>query len=146
MEIFTKFNRFFVEWADYIGTAVRFLLNILLIIIVLALAVGVFKTGEDLVNSLNRPLESLLQNLLVDIVFIVALVEISITVLNYLKEGKVHVRYIVDTILIIMLNEVVGLWFTKPKFMEVASLTLIVFVLAAVRIMVTKFQPEDKSP
>lgn len=134
----------FTELAVYIGTIIRALLNLLLLVITAALAIGVYKTGYDLFTSLNKPLETLLQNILVDIVFIVALVEIAITVIGYLKDGKVHVRYIVDTILIIMLNEIVGLWFTKPKPVEAATVVGIVLALAVVRVMVTRLSPRDE--
>jgi len=81
--------------------------------------------------------------MLLDTVFIVALVEIAITVLGYLKDGRVHVRYIVDTILIIMLNEIVTLWFTHPKLQDMIGISIIVLTLALIRVSVTKFAPKD---
>lgn len=144
MQLITKFNRRFVQLALYAGTAIRFLLNILLVVITIALAVGVYKTGFDLVTSLNRPLNDLFQTILVDIVFIIAVVEIGITVQGYLKDGHVHVRYIVDTILIIMLKEIVVLWFEKPTFEETASISLIIVVLVVTRLMVTRFAPLER--
>ncbi|HSH55368.1 MAG TPA: phosphate-starvation-inducible PsiE family protein [Candidatus Limnocylindrales bacterium] len=145
MHLFTKFNRSFTELAVYTGTIIRLLLHLLMLVILVALAIGVYKSGHDLWMNINKPLEVLLQNILVDIVFIVALVEIAITILGYLKDGKVHVRYIVDTILIIMLNEIVGLWFTKPKPAEAATVTGIVLALAVVRVMVTRLAPRDEN-
>lgn len=144
MHIFTKSHEVFEELAVYTGTIIRILLNLLMLVIAAALAVGVYKTGYDLFTSLHKPLDTLLQNMLLDIVFIVALVELAITVLGYLKDGKVHVRYIVDTILIIMLNEIVGLWLTKPDPAQAASLGGLVLVLAIVRILVTRYAPKDE--
>ena len=137
MKLIVKYPKLFERITIYFATIIRGLLNILLIITILALAVGVFKAGYDLFTSLHKSLEVILQQILLDVVFIIALVEITITILGYLKDGSVHVRYIVDTILIIMLNEVVSIWFKHPSFSDMAGLALMIGTLAAVRIAVT---------
>jgi len=142
MRLIAKYPKLFFQLTVYFSTIIRFLLNLLLIIICFALAVGVYKAGFDLVHSLHQPLEIILQQMLLHIVFIVALVEVSITILGYLKDGSVHVRYIVDTVLIIMLNEVVSTWFKKPNLQEAIGLSLILAVLAGVRICVVQFAPK----
>lgn len=146
MRLQAKFTRHFAKQSVYMATIIRFLLDILLLIIVVALAAGVFKSGHELIKNIHEPLEVILQRILVDIVFIVALVEISLTILGYLKEGRVHVRYIVDTILIIMLNEIVTLWFTKPSLPLAGGLSLIILTLALVRVSTVRFAPNDRDP
>lgn len=145
MKLLAKYPKVFFELTLYFSTFIRFLLNILLVIVCAALVVGTYKAGLDLVQSFNKPLEYILQHMLLDVIFIVALVEITITILGYLKDGSVHVRYIVDTILIIMLNEIVNVWLNHPKFEQVAGLSLIVGVLALVRMMVIQFAPKEKA-
>ena len=145
MDLKAKNSKIFERFSIYFSTVIRFLLNILLIVIVCALAIGVYKSGHDLFTSLDKPLESLLQQMLLDIVFIVALVEIGITILGYLKDGSVHVRYIVDTILIIMLNEIVSLWFKKPDLAQAGGIAIIIATLAAVRMSVIRYAPIDPS-
>lgn len=143
MKLVVRHDEIFERITVYFATGIRLVLNALLIITMLALVVGVIKSGVDLVTSLRQPLDYILQNMLLDVVFIVALVEITITILGYLKDGHVHVRYIVDTILIIMLNEIVSMWFKHPKLENAISLSIIVAVLAAVRISVTRFAPRS---
>ena len=123
------------------STLIRVVLNVLLIIIVIALLVGTYKSGYDLITSLHDPLETLLQRILLDVVFILALVEVSITVLGYLKDGHVHVRYIVDTVLIIMLNEVVSLWFKHPNLQTAIGISIVIIALGTVRVLVTRLAP-----
>ncbi|MET0779496.1 MAG: phosphate-starvation-inducible PsiE family protein [Candidatus Saccharimonadales bacterium] len=139
MKLIAKYPKLFTSASIYVATIIRVLLNILLLVIIAALIVGVYKSGNDLIHSLHEPLEYILQRILLDIVFIAALVELSITILGYLKDGRVHVRYIIDTIFIIMLNEVVSLWFKKPTFAQVGGICLTIAVLALVRISVVKF-------
>jgi uncharacterized membrane protein (DUF373 family) len=142
MELRVKYERLFEQITVFFGTAIRFMLNALVVIISLALIVGVVKAGVDLFTSLHKPLEDILQQILLDVVFIIALVEITITILAYLKDGHVHVRYIVDTILIIMLNEVVTIWFKGASVEEAIGMALILITLAAVRISAVRWGPE----
>lgn len=145
MELLAKNPKLFARLSIYFATVIRFSLNILLVIIIAALLVGVWKSGYDLFHSLSKPLDEILQKMLLDVVFIVALVEITITILGYLKDGKVHVRYIVDTIMIIMLNEIVGLWFKKPTLAEAGGIAIIIATLALVRISTILYDPKDAS-
>lgn len=143
MKLLAKNPELFLKLTVFFSTFIRIALNALLILICIALLVGIYKSGIDLYRSLNKPLETILQTMLLDTVFIVALVEIAITVLGYLKDGRVHVRYIVDTILIIMLNEIVTLWFSHPKLQDMIGISIIVLTLAAIRVSVTKFAPSN---
>jgi uncharacterized membrane protein (DUF373 family) len=145
MKLQAKYPKAFVRVGVYMATVIRLLLNVLLLVVIAALIIGVYKAGHDLITSINKPLDTLLQQILLDVVFILALVEISITILGYLKDGHVHVRYIVDTILIIMLNEVVSLWFKSPTLSTAGGLALIIGVLALVRISTVHFAPRDPS-
>lgn len=145
MEFHVKYQRLFDRITVFFSTAIRFMLNALVVIISLALIVGVIKAGVDLFSSLNKPLETLLQQMLLDVVFIIALVEITIVILGYLKDGAVHVRYIVDTVLIIMLNEVVTIWFKGASLEEAIGLSVILTTLAAIRISTVRWGP-DRNP
>lgn len=145
MELRVRYQRLFDTITVFFGTAIRFMLNALVIIVSCALIAGVAKAGYDLFTSLHRPLEALLQKMLLDIVFIIALVEITTTILGYLKDGYVQVRYIVDTILIIMLNEVVSLWFRHGSLQDAIGVSIIIATLAAVRITTIRFSEQDPS-
>jgi uncharacterized membrane protein (DUF373 family) len=134
MELRVRYQKMFDRIAVFFGTAIRFMLNALVIIISIALVAGVVKSGLDLFNSIHKPLETVLQQMLLDVVFIVALVEITTTILGYLKDGFVHVRYIVDTILIIMLNEVVSIWYKGASLQEAIGISIIIATLAVVRV------------
>lgn len=141
MRLHVKFPKLFSAISIYIGTFIRLIINILLVLICFALVFGVSKAGYDLFTNIGTPVDKLLPQLLVDTVFIVALVEISLLLISYLKEGYVHVRYIVDTILIIMLNEFVVVWFDHPTLEKMIGLSIIVAVLVLARISVIRFSP-----
>lgn len=143
VKLLPKYDRFFLNITIFFSTLLKLVLNALVILLSVALVIGVVKAGYDLLYSVRKPLETVLQNILLDTVFIVAVLEISITILGYLKDGRVHVRYIVDTILIIMLNEIVVLWFKHPKLADMIGIAVVTATLAAIRISVTRFAPKD---
>lgn len=144
MKLIVSHQKLFERLTIWLSTAIRLVLNVLLLITICALIVGIIKSGVDLFHALRQPLDVILQNVLLDTVFILAVVEITITLLGYLKDGRVHVRYIVDTVLIIMLNELVSMWFRHPKLENAISLSVIIATLAAVRVSVTKFSPRHE--
>ncbi len=145
MKLDTNNQSFFDKSAVWFSTIIRFALYLLLLITTLAILVGIVKSGVNLASSLHDSLSTILEGVLLDAVFIIALVEITITILGYLKDGSVHVRYIVDTVLIIMLNEIVAMWFKHPSLENSISLSLIIATLALVRISVTRFAPSKSS-
>lgn len=116
------------------STAIKVVLGLLLVVTTVALVICLVKTGQDIYLSIDKPVTTLLQKILIDTVFIIALVEIMMTVITYLDDGKVHVRYIVDTILIIMLNEIISMWFKHPELKDAIALSLIVATLAGIRV------------
>jgi uncharacterized membrane protein (DUF373 family) len=144
MKLISRYQSKFRQSGNVFATIIRFLLTVVLVVVIAALAVGVFKAGYDVVTSLHKSLEIILQHLLIDIVFIIALIEITIIILSYLKDGRVILRYIVDAILIIMVNEVVSLWFRKPTLAQTGSLAIIIVTLVVVRVGVMHI--ESKSP
>lgn len=126
----------FEKISFYFASFIRFVMVALLLIISAVLVFGVFKTGYDFFISFNQETEQLLPKIIVDTVFIIALVEISLMLLAYLRDGRVHVRYIIDTILIVMLSEFVVIWFDEPDPVKIGSLIGVVFALLIARYVV----------
>ncbi len=142
MEFRVKYDQIFKSSSIWIATIIRIILNLLLFIIVGALIIGVIKAGADLIHSIHKPLHEILQTILLDTVFILALTELTLTLLGYLKDGRVHVRYIIDTVLVIMLNELVTLWFAGATLEKAIGLSLIISVLGIMRFAAIRFAPE----
>lgn len=128
---------------DYSALAIRWLLNVLLVIIIFNLGVAIYKAALDSVHAFGEPLETILENLLLDIVFIVAVVEIATVVMGYLKDGRVHIRYIIDTVLAIIANEFVVVWLHKPTLQKIIGLCLSLVTLTFVRVLIARYVPED---
>jgi len=90
----------------------RFILSLLTLTILLGLAGGVVKTFLDLRLLLSADVDVALRQVLVDTLTLLAVVEVLKTTLAYCSDGRVRVTFIIDTVLVVMLTEVISRWFT----------------------------------
>ena len=110
-------KRFIITLTAYDITRVweagtRFILSLLTLTILLGLAGGVVKTFLDLRLLLSANVEVALRQVLVDTLTLLAVVEVLKTTLAYCTDGRVRVTFIIDTVLVVMLTEVISRWFT----------------------------------
>ena len=120
---------------------IKLVLSLLILTILLALAGGVAKTFLDLGMLLHHPLEVALRHIIVDTLLLLAVVEVFKTTLTYFSEGRVKVTFIVDTILVVMLTEVISEWFKGVRLNEFAVLGAILLTLALIRVLAVRFSP-----
>jgi uncharacterized membrane protein (DUF373 family) len=120
---------------------IKLVLSLLILTILLALAGGVVKTFVDLGMLLHRPLEVALRHIIVDTLLLLAVVEVFKTTLTYFSEGRVKVTFIVDTILVVMLTEVISEWFKGVHLHAFVVLGVILLTLALIRVLAVRFSP-----
>lgn len=129
-----EISRFFVQ-------AVRVLLCGLIGVILLGLAGGIVKTFWDLRLLFHEEVEVALRRMLIDILILLAVIEIFKTAFTYFTEGRVKVTYIVDTVLVVMLSEAITLWFKGGEMLPYLSLALILGALGLIRVVAIRFSP-----
>jgi uncharacterized membrane protein (DUF373 family) len=120
---------------------IKFVLSFLILTILLALTGGVIKTLLDLTLLLHNPVEVALRQIIIDTLILLAVVEVFKTTLTYFSEGRVKVTFIVDTILVVMLTEVISEWFKGVHVEQFAVLGVILLALAAIRVLAVRFSP-----
>lgn len=116
-------------------------LSLLIVTILLALVGGVFRAFLDLQLLLIQPVEVALRHILLQTLMLLAVVEVLKTTLTYFSEGRVKVTFIVDTILVVMLTEVISQWFKGGHWPELAVLGAILLVLGAMRVVAVRCSP-----
>lgn len=129
------------DFAAFWMKGIKGVLSLLIVTILLALAGGVAKTFFDLRLLLSQPVEIALRHILLETLMLLAVVEVFRTTLAYFTEGRVKVTFIVDTILVVMLTEVISQWFKGAPWQSLASLGAILLVLAAMRIVAVRCSP-----
>ncbi len=72
---------------------------------------------------------------------LLAVVEVFKTTLTYFSEGRVKVTFIVDTILVVMLTEIISLWFKEADQGKLLLLGAILLTLGAVRVVAVRCSP-----
>ena len=70
-----------------------------------------------------------------------AVVEILRTALAYFTEGRVKVTYIIDTVMVTVLTEVMAFWHREMAWQQLAMVIALVLSLACIRIIAVRFSP-----
>jgi len=78
---------------------------------------------------------------LVDTLTLLAVVEVLKTTLTYCSDGRVRVTFIIDTVLVVMLTEVISRWFTGGEWHQFAILGGILITLGLMRIVAVRYSP-----
>lgn len=120
---------------------IQLVLSLLIFTILVALAGGVAKTFYELRLFMSVPVADALRQVIVDALILLALVEVFKTTLTYLSEGRVRVTFIVDTILVVMLTEVISEWFQGAETHRWLLLAGILGMLALIRVTAVLFSP-----
>jgi uncharacterized membrane protein (DUF373 family) len=125
---------------------IKLTLSLLIVTILLALAGGVVKTFLDLRMWLDRPVDVALRHIIIETLLLLAVVEVLKTTLAYFSEGRVKVTFIVDTILVVMLTEVIAQWFKDDHVVQLAVLAGLLLTLGGMRVLAVRFSPEPQPP
>ncbi len=120
---------------------IKGVLSLLILTILIALTGGVIKTFLDIRLLLDAAVEVGLRQIIVDTLILLAVVEVFKTTVTYFSEGRVKVTFIVDTILVVMLTEIISLWFKEADQTKLLLLGAILLTLGAVRIVAVRCSP-----
>ncbi|MBK5273803.1 MAG: phosphate-starvation-inducible PsiE family protein [Desulfuromonadales bacterium] len=119
----------------------RVALSLLIIAILAAIMAGIGCTFYDLRLVFQLSFHDAFKTILVDMLTVLAIVEVLRTALAYFTEGRVKVTYIIDTVIVTILTEVMAFWYKEMEFQEVGMIILLVLSLACIRIIAVRFSP-----
>lgn len=130
-------------------TLCRTLLSLLLMVILAGMAYGVALAAFDLLAAggdllSGHGLHEALKKLVVNVLMVLAVVELFRTVKAYFSEGRVKVTYIIDTVLVVVITEIMGFWYREVEIERVALAIALVVALMGVRIMAIRFSPKRR--
>jgi uncharacterized membrane protein (DUF373 family) len=120
---------------------IRIALGGLLLLILATLVGGILAVGWELRRLFVEDVELVLRHVLIGILILLAVVEVFKTTLAYLAEGRVKVTFIVDTILVVMLTEIISLWLRGGDWKSFVLLLAVIGGLAGVRVLAVRFSP-----
>jgi uncharacterized membrane protein (DUF373 family) len=130
-----------LDLMDVWAVGIKGVLSLMIVTLLAALTGGVLKSFLDLFMLVGHPVEVVLRQVIIDMLILLAIVEVFKTTVTYFSEGRVKVTFIVDTILVVMLTEVISQWFKGGDWQALAALGGILFTLGIIRVMVVRWSP-----
>jgi uncharacterized membrane protein (DUF373 family) len=130
-------------FADSVYPAlVRTLTGLLIVTLCLWMLAGVVHTLWGLRELFTGGWTALAEHMIVNALIMLALLEVIRTLQAYLKLGRVRVTFILDTALVVLIGELMGLWFREYAPEKVLLGVGVIIALVALRIVTAKFSPE----
>jgi uncharacterized membrane protein (DUF373 family) len=130
-------------WSSFFEKCARALLSLLIVAILLAVLAGVVYTFYDLRLIFSLPFHAAFKTILVDILTVLAIVEILRTALAYFSEGRVKVTYIIDTVMVTVLTEVMAFWYKEMPWQQLAMVIMLTLSLALIRVVAVRYSPRS---
>lgn len=124
----------------------RAVLSLLIVAILLAIAAGVGCTLYDLRLIFLTDFHAAFKRIMVDMLTVLAMVEVLRTALAYFTEGRVKVTYIIDAVIVTVLTEVMAFWYKNIHWEEVAMTIALVLSLSFIRVLAVRFSRRSSSP
>ena len=136
-------NDLWARIADTFSPAlVRVLTSLLIVALCLWMGAGIVNVVLDLRQSLSSGWAGVAERAIIDALIMLALLEVIRTLQAYLKLGRVRVTFILDTALVVLIGELMGLWFKEYAPEKVLLGLGVIVTLVALRIVTARFSPE----
>jgi len=121
---------------------VRSLTGLAIIALCAWMGAGVIVLVLDLGQVLKSGWTSVAERAIIDTLIMLALLEVIRTLQSYLKLGRVRVTFILDTALVVLIGELMGLWFREYAPEKVLLGLGVIVALVVLRIVTARFSPE----
>lgn len=82
------------------------------------------------------------QKMITDVVVILAILELIRTLQSYLELGRVKVTLILDAALVVLIGELISLWYSEYTEREVLLSLAVIALLTLLRIVTMRYSPE----
>jgi len=135
-------------WGIIIDSIYPTLIRILIGLLIIVLCAWMFIGGIDMVINLKTAFTGVwaiaAENTIINALVLLALLEVIRTLQAYLKLGRVRVTFILDTALVVLIGELMGLWFREYAPEKVLLGLGVIITLVALRILTARFSPETR--
>ncbi|HHD12054.1 MAG TPA: hypothetical protein ENK42_06405 [Deltaproteobacteria bacterium] len=124
------------------GSAIRVALSLLMAVLIgvmFWLAIGLALNVIDHIQAGN--IHEIAKDVLMNALMVLALLEVVKTSLTYFSAGRVKVTYIIDTVIVVVLTEVMGFWFKEIALERFIMVISLIFALIGARILAIKYSP-----
>jgi uncharacterized membrane protein (DUF373 family) len=124
----------------------RALTGLLIAALCLWMLAGAAYMFVGLKELLTKPWTEIAEHTIINALIMRALLEVIRTLKAYLTLGRVRVTFILDTALVVLIGELMGLWFREYSPEKVLLGLGVIVMLVILRIVTVKFSPEGAHP
>ncbi len=124
------------------SSAIRILVSIIMIVLYLWILEGICNLIFHLVYSFPIGWSHEAEHIITDLVIILAVLELIRTLQSYLLLGRVKVTFILDAALVVLIGELIALWYRQYTNREVFFSLCVIALLVFLRIITSKFSPD----
>ncbi len=121
---------------------VRALAGLLILTLSLWMLGGIAQLLLGLRELRNNLWAGLAEQVIINSLILLALLEVIRTLQAYLMLGRVRVTFILDTALVVLIGELIGLWFREYSPEKVLLGLGVIVALVVLRIVTTRFSPD----
>ena len=138
-----------IKHDDVFDTVIRSVTTLILYILILALIVGVLKILASLVLIIigtlgGNFLQINFTNIVFSVLTVFVLIDLFKTFTDYREHERIRLTYITDaTILIVMREVAAGIYAQKIEYEFILSLSALLVVLGAIRVLAIKYSPRE---
>jgi uncharacterized membrane protein (DUF373 family) len=132
----------FILSPNFYGLMVRVLIGLLMMCLSLWLVTGIFSLIKHLIVAVTGEWGHEAEKIIIDVVIILAILELVRTLQSYLELGRVKVTLILDAALVVLIGELISLWYKQYTTTEVLLSMGVITMLTLLRIITVKFSPE----
>ena len=134
-------NVFLLTDSDWHMRTIQFIVGVLMLALYVWIAAGVLSLLLNLPEILKNGWAQIAEHIIVDIVLILAMLELIRILQSYLSLGRVKVTFILDVALVVLIGELIGLWYKEYTFVEVGLHIAVITMLSLLRIVSIRFSP-----
>lgn len=122
---------------------IGFFIGVLMIAIYLWMAFGFVNLLSNLYESYPDNWSHGAEKMIKDVVIILASFELIRVFQSYLLIGRVKVTFILDVALVVLIGELISLWYAQYTLSEVITSIFVISALIVLRIITTLFSPDS---
>ncbi len=127
---------------DWHVRAIQSIVGVLMLSLYLWIAAGIIGLIINLQHIVKLGWASVAEHIIIDVVLILAILELIRILQSYLALGRVKVTFILDVALVVLIGELIGLWYKEYTLTEVGLHIAVIAMLTLLRIVSIRFSPD----
>ena len=142
-DISKAYRAVFIQNYEWHSKVTRFLVGILMLCIYMWIIFGIGSLMIHLYQQLFTDWSHSAEKMIKEVVILLATLELIRTLQSYLMVGRVKVTFILDAALVVLIGELISLWYGQYSSSQVIINVFVISVLIMLRIITTKYSPNN---